>query len=156
MTTPTGSNNDDGTEPIPPSSSGQPRPSTPPPSTPPPSTYPSTPGYPTSPSSSGYPPSPSGQPYSTAPGSGYVPPQPVQQQAGTNVMAILALVGAFIFAPLGIVFGYIAKRQIKETGEQGEGLANVGLILGYVFTGLAVLGCCIGLIAIIAAGNNTT
>jgi hypothetical protein len=143
MTTPTGSGNDEGTEPIPPSSSYPP----------PPPSFPSSPGYPPS---SGYPPSPSSQPYSTPPGSGYVPPQPVQQQPGTNVMAILSLVGAFVLAPLGIVFGYIAKKQIKQTGEQGEGLANVGLILGYIFTGLAVLGCCIGLIAIIAAGNTTT
>jgi hypothetical protein len=157
MTTPTGgSSNDDSTEPT--------RPLTPPPPPPPPpSSYPSSPSYPSTPPpppssayqpSSSFPPPPSSTPppgYQQQPG--YAP----QQQApGTNVMAILSLIGAFVFAPLGIVFGYIAKRQIKESGEQGEGLANIGLILGYVFTGLAVLGCCIGLIAIIAAGNNTS
>jgi len=144
MTTPTGSSsNDDGTEPT------QPFPSSTP-STPPPSSY--------QPSSS-YPPQPSSMPPSTPPPyqPPYGQPQPVPpQQPGTNVMAILSLIGAFVLAPLGIIFGYIAKKQIKETGEQGEGLANVGLILGYIFTGLAVLGCCIGLIAIIAASNNST
>ena len=59
--------------------------------------------------------------------------------AGTNVMAILALVFAFIFAPLGIVFGAVAKRQIGQTGEQGIGLAKAGFWLGIVFTVLGVL-----------------
>jgi len=59
--------------------------------------------------------------------------------AGTNVMAILALVFAFVFAPLGIVFGAVAKRQISRTGEQGAGLAKAGFWLGIVFTVLSVL-----------------
>ena len=56
------------------------------------------------------------------------------QTRGTNVMAILALVFAFVFAPLGIVFGHLAKRQIRRTGEGGSGLATAGLVLGYIFT----------------------
>jgi hypothetical protein len=42
---------------------------------------------------------------------------PPQQERGTNVMSILSLVFAFVFAPLGIVFGHIAKKQIRRTGE---------------------------------------
>ncbi|MCJ0906619.1 DUF4190 domain-containing protein [Rhodococcus sp. ARC_M6] len=56
-----------------------------------------------------------------------------------NTLAILAMVFAFLFAPLGIVFGHIARSQIKRTGEQGDGLALAGLILGYIFTGLGIL-----------------
>ena len=59
-------------------------------------------------------------------------------QQGTNTMAILALVFAFVFAPLGIVFGVVAKRQIRERGEGGSGLATAGLVLGIVFTVLSV------------------
>ena len=59
---------------------------------------------------------------------------PAPQARGTNVMAILALVFAFVFAPLGIVLGHIAKRQIRRTGEDGGGLATAGLVLGYLFT----------------------
>lgn len=62
-------------------------------------------------------------------------------------MAILSLVFAFVFAPVGIVLGHIAKRQLRTSGEQGDGLATAGLIISYIFTGLAVLACCIGLIA---------
>jgi hypothetical protein len=87
-------------------------------------------------------------------GYGQYPPPSSQS---TNVMAILSLVFAFVFAPLGIVFGHIGKRQIRQRGEQGGGLATAGLILSYVFTGLYVLGC-IGLIiaAITTSGNSST
>lgn len=52
----------------------------------------------------------------------------------TNTYAIVALVMAFVLAPLGIIFGHMARGQIKQTGEQGDGLALAGLILGYLFT----------------------
>ncbi|GAB3970751.1 DUF4190 domain-containing protein [Plantactinospora veratri] len=71
---------------------------------------------------------------------------------GTNVMAILSLVFAFIFAPLGIVFGVVAKRQIQQTGEQGSGLAKAGFWLGIVFTALTVLWFV--LIAVVAGASN--
>ncbi|MFC7546193.1 DUF4190 domain-containing protein [Plantactinospora sp. GCM10030261] len=60
------------------------------------------------------------------------------QVSGTNTMAILSLVFAFVFSPLGIVFGHIAKNQIARTGQDGAGLAKAGLILGYVFTALGI------------------
>ena len=73
---------------------------------------------------------------------------------GTNVLAILSLVFAFVFSPAGIVLGHLAKRQIRTTGEEGDQLATWGLILGYVFTGLSLLACC-GWIALVAfAGND--
>ena len=64
----------------------------------------------------------------------YAPGPPAPQTRGTNVMAILSLVFAFVFAPLGIVFGHIAKNQIRRTGEAGSGLATAGLVIGYIFT----------------------
>jgi hypothetical protein len=100
---------------------------------------------------------PGQQPYQQPgyPAPGY-PPQPPTGGGGggTNVMAILALVFAFVFWPAGIVCGHIAKKQIAERGEEGSGLATAGLILSYVFGGLTVLACC-GLIALVVAeGNN--
>jgi hypothetical protein len=59
----------------------------------------------------------------------------------TNVMAILSLVFAFVFSPVGIVLGHIAKKQIAERNEEGEGLATAGLVISYIFTGLSVLAC---------------
>jgi hypothetical protein len=75
---------------------------------------------------------------------------------GTNLMAILSLVFAFVLAPAGIVLGHIAKRQLRTSGENGAGLATAGLVLSYIFTGITVLACCgfIGL-AIFANNHNT-
>jgi peptidyl-prolyl cis-trans isomerase B (cyclophilin B) len=52
----------------------------------------------------------------------------------TNGMAIASLICAFLFAPLGIIFGHISLSQIKRTGEEGRGLAVAGLVIGYVIT----------------------
>ena len=116
-------------------------------------------------------PDPYNNPYGAAPGSpaapqyGQPPQSPYGQQpyqqpyvqaaAPTNTMAILALVFAFVFSPLAIVFGHMAKKQIKQTGESGEGLATAGLIMGYIFTGLYVLVCC-GYIAAIGLFANSS
>ncbi|MGH3675110.1 MAG: peptidylprolyl isomerase [Mycobacterium sp.] len=59
---------------------------------------------------------------------GYPRPRP------TNAMAIASLVCAFLFAPLGIVFGHISLSQLKRTGEDGHGLAVAGLVIGYLIT----------------------
>lgn len=104
----------------------------------------------------------SGQPAYGQPGYGQQPyAQPYAQQpygapgypatTGTNVMAILSLVFAFIFAPAAIVLGHLAKRQIRQTGEQGSGLATAGLWLGYIFTGLYVAFCALWVV-LLAAG----
>lgn len=50
----------------------------------------------------------------------------------TNTMAVLSLVFAFLFWPLAIVFGHMARKQIARTGEGGRGLATAGLAISYV------------------------
>ena len=73
---------------------------------------------------------------------------------GTNVLAVLSLVFAFVFAPAGIVLGHVAKRQISRTGEEGDQLATWGLILSYVFTALGALACCGWLALVVWAGSD--
>jgi hypothetical protein len=93
----------------------------------------------------GYPPPAYGQGYgqpayppagSPPPGYGYGydtgPPR-------TNLMAILGLVFAFVFSPLGIVFSAVGLSQIKTTREKGRGLAVAGLVLSIAFLVLGVL-----------------
>jgi len=89
---------------------------------------------------------------------GQQPPYGTPYQAtppGTNIMAILSLVFAFVFAPVGIVLGHIAKRQLRTSGEGGGGLASAGLILSYIFTALWVLFCA-GIIILSATTTNHT
>ncbi|BBY42940.1 peptidylprolyl isomerase [Mycolicibacterium celeriflavum] len=86
----------------------------------------------TTPPSGGFPPQP--PPYGYPPQYyGYPPPKQ------TNALAIVALVCAFVFAPLGILFGHLSLSQIKKTGEEGRGLAIAGLVIGYLVTVVTVL-----------------
>jgi hypothetical protein len=83
---------------------------------------------------------------------GPVKSAPVTPVAGTNGYAIASLacgLGQFMFGPLAtipaIVFGHMARSQIKRTGEQGDGLAIAGLVLGWGAVILAVIVIVIGL-----------
>jgi len=65
---------------------------------------------------------------------GYAYPPYAYPPRPTNAMAIASLVCAFLFAPLGIVFGHLSLSQIRRSGEDGRGLAIAGLVIGYVVT----------------------
>ncbi|MEJ7703928.1 MAG: DUF4190 domain-containing protein [Geodermatophilaceae bacterium] len=67
------------------------------------------------------------------------PPYGAPPQRGTNALAILAIVFAFVFAPLGIVFGSMARNQIKNTGEEGSGLALAGIIVGSIICAILLV-----------------
>lgn len=90
----------------------------------------------------------SGPPYTGAPGYGAVAP--------TNTMAILSLVFAFVFAPAAIVMGHVARKQIRQTGEQGWGLSTAGLWLGYIFTSFYLALCAFYIIAIAFAASSSS
>jgi peptidyl-prolyl cis-trans isomerase B (cyclophilin B) len=79
---------------------------------------------------------------------GYPPQQP------TNTLAIASLVCAFVFAPLGIVFGHMSLSQIKKTGEEGRGLALAGLIISYLITALTILVVVLSVLMVIALGRS--
>jgi Domain of unknown function (DUF4190) len=83
-------------------------------------------------------PAPSDYPHGQ-PGPGYGAPAYAPAPQRTNVMAILGLVFAFVFRPLGIVFSAIGMSQTKKRGEGGRGLAIAGLILSIVFTLIGLL-----------------
>ena len=62
------------------------------------------------------------------------PGAPQQPGTQTNTMAVVALIGAIVLAPLGIVLGLIALSQIKKTKQGGRGLALAGVIIGALGT----------------------
>lgn len=84
---------------------------------------------------------PYGQPQYPPPGYGQQPygSPPHGQQQGTNGMAIAALVTSLLCSPLGIILGFVAKGQIKKTGQSGNGLATAGIVIGVVSILLGVL-----------------
>ena len=115
------------------------------------------PGY----QQAGYP--QAGYPQSGYPQSGYAqpgyPPYGYPQQAprsGTNVLAIISLIAAFVVPLAGIITGHIALSQIRRTHEEGHGIAKAGLILGYVFTGLGILFFIVYFIFIASVIANTS
>ena len=72
----------------------------------------------------------------------------------TNQMAVASLVCGFcqiflwfVAGVPAIVFGHVAHRQIRQSGESGSGMATAGLILGYI----GVLGPIIAFIAALVA-----
>ncbi|NYJ06559.1 DUF4190 domain-containing protein [Petropleomorpha daqingensis] len=86
------------------------------------------------------------------PGYGYPPPYPVYAPP-TNPMAIAALVCALTIAPVGLGLGIAARKQIRRTGEGGDGLALAGIIIGGIVTGIWVLMIVILIISWIALAN---
>ena len=76
------------------------------------------------------------------PGAAYGPPL----AAPTNSMAIaslvLGLLGLFVLGPFtsvpAIICGHVARRQIRDSSGQqaGDGMAQAGLIIGYLATAL--------------------
>ena len=82
----------------------------------------------------------------------------------TNTLAVVSLVSALV-APFGhftgiggltltivsIVTGHMARRQIRQTGERGDGFALAGLIISYVHLVLTALVLIFFFGAIIAA-----
>lgn len=51
-----------------------------------------------------------------------------------NGFAVSAFVVVFFASVVGLVLGYVALSQMKQTGERGHGLALAAVVLGWVFT----------------------
>ncbi|TFV89941.1 DUF4190 domain-containing protein [Blastococcus sp. CT_GayMR16] len=124
----------------------------PPPSVPP--AYGPPPGQPPAPGY-GPPPGYGQQPYGAPPGYGPPPGYPMPYGRPTNTMAILALVLAFVFAPAGLILGIVARKQIRETGEDGDGLALAGMIVGGIFTAIFVLVIVFWIVALASIGSGS-
>jgi len=91
------------------------------------------------------------------------PPQPIAAQAiyvqaKTNGFAIASLVLGILWiywigSILALVFGYIAKHQIEQSGgrETGAGMAIAGIVLGWIGIGLLLM-----FLALVAWGSSLT
>lgn len=43
---------------------------------------------------------------------------------------------------IGVITGYVAKNQIKQSGMDGAGMANAGFIINTIGLGVTILGIC--------------
>ncbi|WP_117209462.1 DUF4190 domain-containing protein [Allorhizocola rhizosphaerae] len=99
---------------------------------------------------------PYGAPYAQQQPYGYAPAAPPQNTMAL-VSMILSLVGILVSvtAPVGAILGHVALKQIRQTGESGEGMAKTGIIVGWIVTGLYGL-CCIGYIIFVVAAIGSS
>ena len=69
------------------------------------------------------------------------------------VLGIAGFAGCFVGAILALVFGYKARREIDASGgrQKGRGMAVAGIVLGWVWVGLIVL----GVIILAASGGDS-
>jgi Domain of unknown function (DUF1707)/Domain of unknown function (DUF4190) len=74
---------------------------------------------------------------------GTTPAIPVPTTNGLAMASLVCGLGQFVVGPVAtipaIVLGHMARRQIQRTGQQGAGLALVGLLLGWFAVILGVV-----------------
>jgi Domain of unknown function (DUF4190) len=58
---------------------------------------------------------------------------------GSFFAHIVPGIGGFTVALIAVITGYMARQQIRQTGEQGMGMATAGMIIGAVHIALLVL-----------------
>lgn len=118
-------------------------------------------GQPTGPAPGAYP-GPSYGPQAYAPAQNYGGGYQVTGYAPTNPLAIASLVcgltqflGFWVVTGIpAIIMGHISRRQIRERGEQGDGMALAGLILGYIGLVLAIIFTIIIIVAVVAVSKD--
>jgi hypothetical protein len=89
--------------------------------------------------------------------SGTGPGMPATTPRSTNGLAIASMVLGIVWvywigSILALIFGYIAKGQINESGgrQGGKGMAIAGIVLGWVGIGFLLL----GIVAFLAAPKH--
>jgi hypothetical protein len=65
---------------------------------------------------------------------------------------IIPIVGGLTVAIVAIVTGFIARGQIRRTGEQGMWMANLGIIIGFLHIALGFILLLVVLFLIFVAG----
>jgi uncharacterized protein DUF4190 len=49
---------------------------------------------------------------------------------------VIPFVGGFTLALIAIITGFMARNQIRQTGEGGSGLATAGIVIGFIHLAL--------------------
>jgi outer membrane biosynthesis protein TonB len=60
-------------------------------------------------------------------------------RAGVNVLAVIALALGLLLSPLAALFGHLALRQLRTSGEKGVIPARIAVVLGYLWLGAALV-----------------
>jgi hypothetical protein len=98
-------------------------------------------------------------PFGYQPPVGYQPPMSYGYQsspaASTSGLAVASLVVSLVWfwgvtSLLAVIFGHLARRRLRQTGQRGNGIAAAGLILGY----LGLVGTVVLIVGAITVANS--
>jgi hypothetical protein len=72
-------------------------------------------------------------------------------------MVFLACYGVGgLFGAVGAILGHVARRQIRDRGESGDGMALAGIITGWIATGLALIIVVVIVVLVVWAANTSS
>jgi len=97
------------------------------------------------------------QPY---PGGGFSPYPAAPKNNGLAIASLVCSILGLccgVGGVLGVIFGFVARGQIKRSGgaQQGSGLALAGIIVGFIVIALAAVGLLIVLLGASSGNNNS-
>jgi hypothetical protein len=79
-----------------------------------------------------------------------------QQSSTLAVISLIAGIASYFIVPLlgaiaAIITGGMAKKEIRQSGGRitGLGMANWGVVLGWINIAFSLIGLCIGLLAVL-------
>ncbi|MBV1849869.1 DUF4190 domain-containing protein [Catellatospora tritici] len=58
---------------------------------------------------------------------------------GAITFCFLYGIPGLVLGPVGAILGHVARRRIRASGEEGDGMALAGVIIGWIVTGLSLL-----------------
>jgi hypothetical protein len=69
---------------------------------------------------------------------------PTRQTNGLAIASMVVSLASILIcgwpAIIGAIMGHVARRQIRERGEEGDGMALTGVIVGWIVFALSVIG----------------
>ena len=99
---------------------------------------------------------------------GYGYPAPYAYPAPTNGLAIASLVVSIIamaglcayglggyLGIVGLIMGVVSRRQIRERGGDGDGLALAGVIIGSISAAIAVIATILIVVTIVGVATTS-
>ncbi len=74
-------------------------------------------------------------------------------QPQTSVMAVLALIFTFLLWPVGLILGYVARKEIDNSNgmKTGRGMATASIVLGWI----GLVGIILAFILFVAASSQS-
>lgn len=70
--------------------------------------------------------------------------------SGILGLTLIPIIGSIV----ALITGYMAKQEIRDSAGivEGDGLATIGIVLGWIGVGLTIVGCCVvGMVFLVPA-----